>query len=194
MKRVAENEAGEIDVETITASTDSQLEIQRMTAARESATHDLSGNKLRATYVWPEFHRRAIREHGKLKLDSQQVKNIHRENGLDMNPNTIRRTMQMVAKYTGQGTADELAPDASTNLVRFKPGGERGPGANSMLVAEQDEWDAHYETLVASIANRESTMTDTESQTPTTNGDEKQVIETSDTRDARRKDDQPRRW
>ena len=87
---------------TVTADPEQLVPIHRKTKARKTETHDLSGNKYRATFVWQAFHARAVKEQGKWKLSSAQVRNILDEHGLDTNRNTVRRTMKFVAKLSSE--------------------------------------------------------------------------------------------
>ena len=122
--------------ETVEIDREDMLPIARYTHDRKRGDHDLQGNKLRATYVFDEFRSHAVSENGLLKLTSSQVKNIHRDNGLDTNPNTIRRTMRMVAKHSVSLPADERKPKTEENLINYEERTSR-----NVLIAIKDEWD-----------------------------------------------------
>ncbi|RBI58626.1 hypothetical protein DMJ13_26230 [halophilic archaeon] len=118
--------------------TENQLPIQRDNAARKSdAPTDLSANQERATYVWAAFHERAVPGHGKLRMESSTVKRILELNDFDTNPNTVRRTMEFVAKGTAWN--ETRRPEADDNLITLR----HGESCNS-LVADQDEWEAFF--------------------------------------------------
>jgi hypothetical protein len=50
---------------TVTADPEQLVPIHRKTKVRKTETHNLSGNKYRATFVWQAFHARAVKEQGK---------------------------------------------------------------------------------------------------------------------------------
>lgn len=118
------------------------LPIQRMTKDRKSGTHNLTENQERATYVWPDFHSRAIPEGGLLKVQSAQVRNILHENGLDTNPNTVKRVMEQLAQHTSHDP--EAGPESPENLIQLVT----ATGKN-VLVAEK----AEFEAFVAGLEN-----------------------------------------
>jgi uncharacterized protein YhaN len=139
---------------------DNDLPIQRKTAERKSGTHDLSENKYRATFIWPEFHKRAKRRNGQLVLSSWQVRNILDENDLDTNPATVRRVMQFVAEFTSEKPKKERDPEDDDNLVTFCSGENE-----NTVRADKDEWRKFFEeqmdaaTAAASDANSGSEVT-----------------------------------
>ncbi|WP_227378098.1 hypothetical protein [Haladaptatus halobius] len=123
---------------TVTVDPEQLVPIHRKTKARKTETHDLSGNKYRATFVWPAFYARAVKEQGKWKLSSGQVRNILDEHGLDTNRNTVRRTMKFVAKLSSEKPQDEREPHDHDNLITLTTGGSK-----LVLVADKDEWEAY---------------------------------------------------
>lgn len=120
--------------------TDNDLPIQRKTAERKSGAHDLSKNKERATFVWPEFQNRAQQSNGQFILASWQVRNVLEENGLDTNPATVRRVMQFVAELTSKKPKKERDPEDEDNLVTFSTG-----ESENTLRADKDEWQEFFE-------------------------------------------------
>lgn len=138
--RITDLERGEVDVDDVLdhEGTENQLPIQRDNAARKSdAPDDLSANQERATFVWAAFHERAVPGYGKLRMESSTVKRILELNDFDTNPNTVRRTMEFVAKGTSRN--DNLSPEDDGNLITLR----HGESCNS-LVADQDEWEAFF--------------------------------------------------
>lgn len=123
---------------TVTADPEQLVSIHRKAKVRKTETHDLSGNKYRATFVWQAFHARAVKEQGKWKLSSAQVRNIFGEHDLDMNRNTVRRTMKFVAKLSSEKPQDERDPHDHDNLITLATSGPK-----LTLVADQDEWEAY---------------------------------------------------
>lgn len=143
--RVYALEQDEVDVSDIIDGTDSdyQLPIQQATDARKKDVHDFAGNKLRATYVWPKFNKRSKPDGSTLTLYSWQVKQILDDNDRDTNPNTVRRTMQFLAKLTSDKPKDDRDPKDGDNLVTF-----HNEGAENTLVADKDEWEEFFSTQI----------------------------------------------
>lgn len=109
-----------------------QLEIQRRVSERQ-AGHDVNPQNLyRATFVWEQFYERAVADQGYWKLESPQVKNILDGEDLDTNPNTVKRVMKQLAKYTGP--SDEVPFEK--NLIQFQNGTDK-----NALVADRDDWE-----------------------------------------------------
>lgn len=140
---------------TVTADPEQLVPIHRKTKARKTETHDLSGNKYRATFVWQAFHARAVKEQGKWKLSSAQVRNILDEHDLDTNRNTMRRTMKFVAKLSSEKPRAERDPHDQDNLITLATGGSK-----LTLVADQDEWEAYMSRVSEHLENKKRTQQD----------------------------------
>ena len=148
--RVDALERGEVSVSDIVdaGAAGSDLQIQRWRAdVKESDDpQDVSGltaNQARSTLLWAEFHDRAERSHGKLKLDRAAATSIYRADDHDYptDRNTVNRCMRFMARATGP--TDDAEND--DHLVTFVPGDQ---GSRSVLVADQEE----YEQVVAEAA------------------------------------------
>lgn len=152
--RVSALERGEIDASDIIDidGNENQLPIQRATEARKNNTHDFGGNKYRATFVWPEFHERSIPSNGKLILQSPQVKNILKANDIRSDNNTVRRTMQFVAKLSKQIDSDQdeddvdFDPKDEENLIHFNDS-----SSTNTLVADKEAWQEFFDEQTAAV-------------------------------------------
>lgn len=146
--RVVALEAGEVETENLApADSDAVLSIQRKLQERQNGIDVTPKNLWRATFVWQEFHSRAVSDSGFLKLESPQVKNILDGEDLDTNPNTVRRVMRQLAKHTG----DAGDPKAEGNLITFESGADK-----NVLVANRDEWNEWGESLERDVERREA--------------------------------------
>jgi len=140
---------------TVTADPEQLVPIHHKTKARKTETHDLSENKYRATFVWQAFHARAVKEQGKWKLSSAQVRNILDAHGLDTNRNTVRRTMNFVAKLSSEKTQDERDLHDPDNLITLVTGRSK-----LTLVADQDEWEAYMSHVSEHLEDKKRTQQD----------------------------------
>jgi hypothetical protein len=140
---------------TVTADPEQLVPIHRKTKARKTETHDLSGKKYRATFVWQAFYARAVKEQGKWKLSSAQVQNILNEHGLDTNHNTVRRTMKFVAKLSSEKPQAERDPHDHDNLITLTTGGSK-----LTLIADQDEWEAYMTRVSEHLEDKKRAQQD----------------------------------
>lgn len=148
--RIDDLERGEVNVSDVidAGSNDGGLQIQRWRADVKQSDHpdDVSGltaNQARSTELWSYFPKLSDASHGKRKLQRSDATKIFRnlsDYELPADRNTVNRCMRFMARATG-ATDDEENDD---HLVTFQPGDE---GSESVLVADQDEW----ETFVANL-------------------------------------------
>jgi len=153
-ERVFDLERGEVTVSDVldAGATDSELQISRWRADVEDADHPdhvsgLTKNQARSTELWRYFPKLSEDVHGDKRLTRRDATKIFRslsDYDLPTDRNTVNRCMRFMARATGP-TDDEENDD---HLVTFQPGDE---GSQSVLVADQDEW----ETFAAKVAGVE---------------------------------------
>jgi hypothetical protein len=99
-ERVADLEAGELDIEQIGRRDEADLPIQRMRADVLAGRDDLGPNDRRATMLWAEFFDRADPSRGTWTLTSAMAREILESHGEPADPNTRKRVMQNLADYS----------------------------------------------------------------------------------------------
>lgn len=138
LERLETLEVDELSVsQLLEAQNDAALPIQQLTAARKAGhmTEENDKNRYRSTFVWSEFHKRAIKEPGALKLTSQQTQNILDGEDFPTNRNTVRRVMEWVAKLSNPDPSVGDASDES-NLLQLKKRDNK-----NVLVADRQEFE-----------------------------------------------------
>jgi hypothetical protein len=111
----------------------------------DSRKHDLTANQYRAAHVFRAFGGHCESWSGILKITSSDVRNIFAENEAlqeDPNPNTVQRTMKMLAKHTRDVAKYDRSPTHEENLLRVRNGEQR-----LELVAEKDEWHDYWDGI-----------------------------------------------
>lgn len=117
---------------------------------------DLSENRYRAAHVFRAFGGRAKAWNGVLRLDSADVKQILIEKDLvsNPNPNTVRRTMEFVARGTSSKPKSDRDPWDSDNLITIEDGEKR-----VRLVTEQPDWNEFIQSIEEATSQNDSDIT-----------------------------------
>lgn len=141
---------GKADVVVRGGAEEDALPIETVVAMLQAdSADDLSANKRRAGLVFPAFGGRAEAWGQKMKLDSNQVRQVLEEktgkSADAWNRNTVQRVMRRLAELTSEREKSERDPFDEDNLIRVRKGEKR-----LQLVAERDEWQEFCDDVASS--------------------------------------------